>query len=67
MLANKRNAGAVLLKIDAIFDAVNLEINVSADRWIEFGHDYLAAESLDALADSFSISRRISSMRVSAQ
>jgi hypothetical protein len=38
VLANKRNAGSVLLEVDAVFDAVNLEIDVSADRWVEFSH-----------------------------
>ena len=39
VLADEGNAGSVLLEIDAIFDAVNLKINVSADRRVEFGHD----------------------------
>ena len=35
VLADKWNAGAVLFEVDAVFDAVNVKINVSAHRWIE--------------------------------
>jgi hypothetical protein len=39
VLADERDAGSVLLEIHPILDAVNLKINVSADRRVEFGHD----------------------------
>ena len=39
VLADKRNAGAVLLEVDAVFDALNVKINVSSNRRVEFGHN----------------------------